>query len=321
MPPRNDAFADQLWRLGVSEKALLEGQGESIYRPDCGRCFQPMWLLDGLDEVTPPPGERFYQALVNLPGLKVVSCRTAVFETLRRVANRYKDQEYELLALTPPQQKTFLTHALGGDARRADTLHQRIQRNWQLRPLAGNPLMLTLIAQVLDPMALPMTRAEFYQIAVSEMWSRRLSDCPEALFCIDQRDRALIDLAQQMGMAQIRAPLAWLQRSASRVAGPDGPSLIVYLQHAGIVHLQPWEKVEFVHPTFQEFYLAQALKEEGLQQAIEHRWNGALYEETLGLLIAILFQEQRYDDSHQGLQWLMTWGEATHRSTPHTKSA
>jgi hypothetical protein len=107
-------LADLLWALGLNGRALLEDQGRAIYRRDRVRCFQPLWLFDGLDELCPPPGEQFYQALVNLPGLKVLSCRTAVYETPRWEADRYKDQEYELLGLKPLDQRRFLTHALSG---------------------------------------------------------------------------------------------------------------------------------------------------------------------------------------------------------------
>jgi hypothetical protein len=311
----SDRWADQLWVLGLQEQALLEGQEHHIYQPDRGRWFQPVWLLDGLDEVTPPPSERFYQALVNLPGVTVVSCRTAVYETLRREADRYKDQEYELLGLKPTDQKRFLTHTLSGEARRVEALHESLQRNPQLRLLAGNPLMLNLIARVSDRMVLPVTRAAFYQAAVSELWHHRLADRPEADLRVHERDEVLTELAGRMGMAQIEAPLAWLAQAASRVAGADGPSLMAWLQHTGLVRLHPWEQVDFVHLTMQEFYLAQALRDQDLAQVLRQHWNEAHYEETLGLLIAMLFQAQQYEAIDQGLRWLVERGETTHGRT------
>jgi predicted NACHT family NTPase len=262
-----------------------------------------VWLLDGLDEVVPPPDERFYQAVVNLPGLKVLSCRTAVYETLRREADRYKDQEYELLGLKSADQYAFLAHALGGDARRAKGLHHRLQHNSQLRLLAGNPLMLSLVARVSDHMALPATRSAFYQAAVSELWRRRLARHPDAEFRTRERDQVLTELAERMGMMQIQAPLAWLEEAANRVAGPDGRPLIRYLHHAGIVRPHSWEKVEFVHLTFQEFYLAQALRQGTFQKVLEHHWRHPRYEETLGLLVSLLWQGHQYADIDHGIRW------------------
>jgi len=118
----SERLADRFWRLGLTERALLKGQGERIYRQDRGRWFSPGWLLDGLDEVVPLPDEQFYQALVNLPGVKVLTCRTAVYEARRSVSDRYKAQEYKLLGLQPKQQRAFLIDALNGDARGAEVL-------------------------------------------------------------------------------------------------------------------------------------------------------------------------------------------------------
>ena len=160
-----------------------------------------------------------------------------MYGTLRREADRYKDQEYELLGLMPADQKRFLTHVLSGDARRVEALHTSLQHNSQLRLLAGNPLMLSLIAQVADRIALPATRAEFYQMAVGEMWNRRLAHHLQARFRTGQRDRVLTDLAQWMGMARIEAPLAWLEEAASHVAGAGYESLIASLVQAGMVRL------------------------------------------------------------------------------------
>jgi hypothetical protein len=108
-----------------------------------------------------------------------------------------------------------------------------------------------------------------------------------------------------------------LEEASSRVAGPDGRSLIAYLQHAGLVRLHLWEQVDFVHLTFQEFYLAQALRQHGLLQALQRHWGEARYEETLGLLISLLWQDGQYTDIDQGVRWLVAWGEAAHRHTPH----
>jgi Leucine rich repeat variant len=151
---------------------------------------------------------------------------------------------------------------------------------------------------------------------VSELWRRRLADRPEAHSRADERDQVLTELAGRMGMAQIEAPLAWLTQAASRVAGADGQSLVASLQHAGLVRLRPWEKVDFMHLTVQEFYLAQALSEQKLTQVLQEHWDDARYEEPLGLLITMLYQAQQFEDIEQGLRWLVDWGEGIHRRTP-----
>jgi predicted NACHT family NTPase len=172
----------------------------------------------------------------------------------------------------------------------------------------SNPLMLSLIAQMPDRVALPMTRAEFYQAAVGEMWRRKLLDHPEALPWTDYRDRELTELAQQMGITQTRVPLAWLARAATRVAGSNGRALLAALQRTGLVRVSPWEEVDFVHLTFQEYYLAQSLNERGLQQVLADYWHDSRYDEMLGLLVASLFQARQYDQIGQGIRWLVEWG-------------
>jgi hypothetical protein len=60
--------------------------------------------------------------------------------------------------LKPAEQETFLVGTLaaaGRDPARAGVRCQEIQANAALRPLAGNPLMLRLIAEVPDGRALP----------------------------------------------------------------------------------------------------------------------------------------------------------------------
>ena len=177
--------------------------------------------------------------------------------------------------------------------------------------------MLSLIAQVSGEMALPETRAEFYQAAVSEMWSRKLSNLPDASSRTKQRDRVLTNLAQRMGMEHIEVSLSLLEQAASDVDASTFQVLIDYLKRAGIVLQQRWEKVSFVHLTFQEFYLARALRQRTFQQVLEHYWDDARYEETLGLQISLLRQDSQHTDIDQGIRWLVEWGEDTHRRDPH----
>ena len=149
--------ANRLWSYGVTSSALLDRPLEQVYSPGRGPVFQPVWFLDGLDEIDSQlRGEKLYQQLVNLPGVKVVTCRTAVYEALRRDADAYKEQEYEVLGLKAAEQPVFLEHILetwGFDPDRAEELHRKVQQNAAVRPLAANPLMLTLIAEVSERMS------------------------------------------------------------------------------------------------------------------------------------------------------------------------
>jgi hypothetical protein len=50
---------------------------------------------------------------------------------------------------------------------------------------------------------------------------------------------------------------------------------------------------------------------------LERYWSDARYEETLGLLVSVLFQEGRYQEIDEGIFWLIEWGQETHRTDPH----
>ena len=314
-------LAERLWNWGKESKGLLATTDvEPIYSKDRGQMFFPIWLLDGLDEVPPQLLDKgLYERLVNLPGLKVITCRTAVYQqSLRQKADRYKAREYEILRLKPHEQQTFLEKALADNTSRAQALHKSIQQNIQIRLLAANPLMLGLIAEVSGEIELPSSRAEFYRLAIAEMWNRKPTLLPEAPYMTDQRDHALTDLAQEMRLEQIEAPLSQLMQAAQKAESTHPRLLIKGLKRAGIVRINPrLERFGFVHLTFQEFYLARALQPSGLQPALERFWGEARYEETLGLLIALLSQDGQHGGIAQGIQWLVEWGERIHRKDPH----
>jgi hypothetical protein len=74
-----EAIADRLWREhGVTTSAArCAGRpiGEITYRADHVRAFQPVWLLDGLDELEEQPreDERLFERLIVLPGAKLIT--------------------------------------------------------------------------------------------------------------------------------------------------------------------------------------------------------------------------------------------------------
>lgn len=310
----SEALARHLWRVGAESRALLESGVEDIYRPAGGERFWPVWLLDGLDELPPPLlSEAFYQKLVNLPGPKVLTCRTAVYGPLAQVANRYKEREYELLGLKPSEQRAFLSEALQGENTKAEALHDNIHRNAQLRWLASNPLMLSLTGEVSTRIKLPKTRAEFYREAVADMWDRRLRDRPEVLYLTSQRDAVLVELAEKMGL-EPSASMSWLEQSVRNAEPIHFIALIEGLKQAGVLLVDTRRGTfGFLHLTFQEFYLAQALRRRGLHKVLKQHWGDPRYEESLGLLISLLFQDRELEAIDVGIQWLVELSEATYR--------
>lgn len=304
----SDDLADYLWKLGMDARALVSSPfSDTIYQESKARIYWPVWFLDGLDELpSSMMEERFYQKLTNLPGVKVVTCRTAIYESLRTEVDRYKTMEYELLGLKVHEQQAFLKEVFGGDSLAAELLQRKIQKNAQVRLLASNPLMLSLIAKVGARVGLPASRAEFYRAAVREMWHRKLSTESRAADLIGQRDALLTQLAQSMGLDQIEAPYSLLSQTASSIAPHEHEILSNCVKKAGLLRVDLHrEKFSFLHLTFQEFYFACALSQQGLQIALEKFWDDVRYEETLGLLISLLYQKNRLDDIDQAIRWLV----------------
>ncbi|MGI9181063.1 MAG: NACHT domain-containing protein [Longimicrobiaceae bacterium] len=314
-----ERLADRLWALGVTSRARLDGLGERVYRGEWTRMFEPVWLLDGLDEVPQPGfGEAFLQRLASLPGQKVLTCRTAVYESLRREADPYREREYDVLGLKLHEQLAFLTHAREGDSERAEALHRAVQAHPAIRPLAANPLMLSLIAEIEDADRLPVTRAAFYAGAVRAMWARKLGEEPEADSFVEQRDLLLTTIAGEMGMERVEESLATLNKAARETDAAEWKRLAEYVRRAGLLRVDRGrERISFLHLTFQEYFLARALADGGLQLALQRYWEDARYEETLGLLVSLLLERGEWEQVEHGIRWLVEWGAKVHRRDPH----
>ena len=314
-----EALAELFWQRGCEELALLTEERIDCYRGDLPS--QPVWLLDGLDEVTPPCLKReLYRKLANFPGRKVVTCRTAVYARLKAEADAYRipERDYEVLGLrSAKEQRAFLSDYFHGDREHAEDLQHRIARHAPLRFLAGNPLMLSLIAQLSDRMELPATLAAFYREAVSRLWARKLDYGDPAEWLDNERDRLLTWLAQTMSVKQIEAERGLLMRCAREVADADAENLIAVLKKTGLLRIDNARGCySFHHLTFQEYYLARSLQTEGLQATLEQHWDDPRYEETLSLLISLMAEAGEFEAIEQGLRWLIAWGAETHRRDP-----
>jgi hypothetical protein len=317
-----DAFADELWNIAINAKALIDGPhaeaAKDLYSGP-GRFFQPLWFFDGLDELPNEIADRlFYRKLVNLPGRKVISCRTAVYQTLRDVVDAFRAREYEVMGLEPEEQLPFLQHAIAainGESPetnlRAQQLFDEIQRNLSVRLLAGNTLMLNLMAEVAageeQDTELPISRAKFYEKAVDRLWYRKLRERGNLLRLRKERDQFLTQKAVEFGLAKLHGDLDAdsALEEALRASG-----LIRFYEEDG--------RFEFLHLTFQEYYLARSLARTELKPVLEQYWSDARYEETLGLLISLLFQEGQIHKIEEAVLSLIEWGRETHRKDPQT---
>ncbi len=182
----------------------------------------------------------------------------------------------------------------------AGKLLKKIQRNIQVRLLAGNPLLLGLMAEVAsglqgEKIELPGSRSEFYRQAVDALWHRKLKDEPSVLDLWEERDEFLTRAAETMGLTVLKKRFS----SCSL-------ELRYGLRKSGLLRVDERSgEYEFVHLTFHEYYLARFLAKESLKSVLQKHWNNPRYEETLGLLISILFREERFIDIEEGIQWLV----------------
>jgi hypothetical protein len=208
-----DVLPDRLW----SRRAPLPPETAQArpFHASPGRTWEPLWLIDGLDEL---PGnvldETLCHRLAALPGYVCATCRTAVAHAEGRafrgsVTGR---QGIELLPLSPDEQKSFLVSYFGGDEKRAAVLHSRVQDNAQLREISGSPLLLKMIAEF-GEVQLPASRAGFYAEAVIQLWERRVKGADRDRLQ-PFRDGALAALAGSMAL-QVQAPVH-RQLSAAR---------------------------------------------------------------------------------------------------------
>ena len=322
-------LAQILWNEGIESRALIPGAASPIYEKDHGCAFRPVWLLDGLDEVDPTYlDEALFERFKNLPGRVLLSCRTAVYESLRRRADPYKasNREYDILGLRPEEQIHFLAKIFPGDPARATAVARSVRENVQFRALAPNPLLLTLMAETArssaplregDTLKLPATRGEFYKQAIASECHRKLKKAAVS-FAAD-RDRFLTALARRMGLERIEVEFQVLHMVAgdARVDAPD--PLIERLGKVGLLKLdRRRERASFLHLTFQEFFLAQALGEDaGVLRAVRDHWEDARFEEVLGLLISECVRKGESRQAEDAIRWLVAWGERTHTTSPH----
>jgi len=308
-----EEVAVHLWQHAIRCSALLPHTRSDIFKTGRGPFFTPIWLLDGMDEIeTLSHGEALFQKIAALPGIKVVSCRTAVFERYRRSAEPYIHRAYEVLGLSSNEQLSFLTSVLDRD--RAVLMYKAISGAPSIRSMSSNPLMLTLLAEQ-ESIRIPESRAAFYSEAVREMWSRKLGAAEGERFAA-HRETVLVQLALSMKLdvESIESSLNLLSSTSRAAALRESDKLQELLEKSGILRLdRRREMFSFAHLTFQEYYFSSALLFGGLRDALSKYWADARYEEALSLLISQLYERQQLADIEKGILWLIDHASASTR--------
>jgi hypothetical protein len=315
LPEKPEDVADRLWDHALATgQATARGCASASVFDRPGRLVTPVWLLDGLDEVSGHPGDAgLWDTLRALPGAVVLTCRTAVFQQVQREVARWHAPPWRILGLKPGDEQTaYLRLALAADGKnpaRAPDLIRALNDNAALRPLAASPLLLSLVAEVCDTLALPANRAAFYATATRTLWQRKLDGRPELRALTVQRDAGLLALATAMGVATIEA-----EESALGTAGITGP-LREALRISGLLTFDEWrERVLFPHLTFQEFHLARAWLARPLREVLDAHWADPRAEEVLGLLLALHDSAGRGGEVEAVLRTFVTEWRQRHRA-------
>ncbi len=275
-----------------------------------------LWLLDGWDEL--PVSQRRAEHVATLPGLKIVTCRTASYHG-EFDALTADDRIHYVMGMLPQDQRAFLLAVVDAwqgsrhsglvrqrlaevDALWADNLWQTLQSDDKLRELVANPLLLTLIALVSPPgkeIKLPKSRAQFYQEAFYQLCqNRHPAGIDSLVFTVVQAWLVHLVASENVQRGTEISPreLDDAYRQLKTNGQDDGFSKDTLLNVALTAGLLKdyGHHYEFLHLTFQEWCLAQAnIQQSSLVDVVKRYWQQPDYQEVLALTWSLSTAEQR----------------------------
>lgn len=281
----------------------------------------PVWLIDGLDEIPfgPDTGRRWVEAIRNLgyPSggeaghVCIASCRTALYEgefgapmvlrglNVREQLEFARDYSEELDAIYPEL----------AQGRSSDAFWQTLLTDPHLGRMSANPLQLRLLLEfgiAQDGRSLPKNRSEFFEKAFFRILEQRGGlGLGRGLSVAWRLHRVLVEL---VGRVQLNPTVSYgdivnVLSDVGDVSEADWQHLLEcgILQPRGL----PATRFEFLHPTFQEWFLAQhLLEDQGFEQAVVGHWTAPTFRETLSLLWA----EGTPADRESATQYLLAAG-------------
>lgn len=224
-------------------------------------------LLDGWDEVPVEEREPLLQELRDVAyGFSVlVTSRPAAFPS-RLVASSV----YEVSDLAPDTSDTLIRrwfHSVG-EPGQAETLLGHLDRHPDLRRLARNPFLLTLLCGISHASRsekgfdLPANRSALYQQTLRLIYTQHDERYPESPLGSD-RQRQIERLALWLLDEAPGAPRFVFGPQAVLASGGDPDLLPLYLKPARLLGQlgSDDETLYFLHATFQEYLAARALEQ------------------------------------------------------------
>ena len=270
-------------------------------------------LLDGLDEVlggkSPEEAKRVYNRLAKVvTGLAIefsnapiaVTCRRAGWQGLQGF------HTLEVLDFDESQIQEFVNNWFNSDPSKAKGLHQELEKNLRMKTLAGNPLILSLMAIVYErELELPERRSELYQQCVEVLLEEWDSEPDRGIqrfhqFTPTQMQNLLIEVAwyyHQQGKGYFReAELLrhlpnFLSNSDINIPQQENKQenkaiLKEITGSSSLLKEVAYELYGFLHLTFQEYFAALAAKKKGSigwQEVVAHQ-HEPWWEEVILLL-------------------------------------
>ena len=267
-------------------------------------------LLDGLDEVlggkSPAEAKNAYNQAVNQVNQLATRFPNApIAVTCRRAGWRgglTGFQTMEVLEFDEHHIKEFANNWFNSDPSKAEGLWQELDKNLRMKTLAGNPLILSLMAIVYDrEWKLPERRSELYQHCVEvllEEWDAEPNRDVERFrqFTPTQMQNLLIEVAwyfHQQGISYFReAELlrqlpSFLSNAQINISPEENKAILKEITDSSSLLKEAAYKLHgFLHLTFQEYFAARAAKKKGAigwQEVVKHR-HEPWWEEVILLL-------------------------------------
>lgn len=234
-------------------------------------------LLDGLDEVAGAPTflTALEQALGLFPNCAVLmTCRTVSFEQHRALCPHFP--VFTLAGLDDAGRNAYITAYPAQHPERFDAaaLIQQLERTPAMRPLAANPLLLSIICFVVDDpqgVSLPATRGQLYDKAVDKLLARRrlepTAGVPEVRRrrILERAALALFASSEEWQLVFDQEGLLAALEAGARAEGLGSPAdvadrlLADLVDNSGLLRGSLEQGYFFLHLTLHEFLASAAL--------------------------------------------------------------
>jgi hypothetical protein len=227
------------------------------------RCI---FFFDALDEVAESSRKNVVEALNGLRSPFILTTRPAGYD------GRLWAKKVELTVFTEQQIQDYATAYLG-----SEQAWERFSASLGGHPgtgaLAENPLLLSLLCYLFarGRLKLPATRAELFEEAVEERLTARSCKTEK-----DDRHRLLEEVAFHTFFCQRRKDeiSEGMLLSLARKVGvkQDGSLLKDEVLQSGLLSKNGPNSYAFLHPRFQEYFAAAALKRRAEEELKGRRW-------------------------------------------------